>query len=208
MNTNGFSSIKRLSRDVQFLQASGLDRFNWFSELPLCSLQINIFPHPDRHPDAPALLAQVCLFRRAARRASMALSFFRRHFPAIRYGRRASSAFISRTCLSSFAASAWPHLGFTGHGPKTCRVSRVHSDATGALLVDLLLRHTVCPQANYFFVFGQDVDIGILTCSGAGCPCRFCMRCRRWSFVGYVALICLLFSAGSAPRPGDRHKTA
>ena len=27
---NGF-----LSRDVQFLQASGLDRFNWFNELPL-----------------------------------------------------------------------------------------------------------------------------------------------------------------------------
>lgn len=28
--------------------------------------------------------------------------------------------------LIIIAASAWPHLGFTGHVPKTCRVSRVH----------------------------------------------------------------------------------
>ena len=36
VNIIGFFVYKGfLSRDVQFLQASGLDRFNWFNELPL-----------------------------------------------------------------------------------------------------------------------------------------------------------------------------
>ena len=67
VNIIGFFVYKGfLSRDVQFLQASGLDRFNWFNELPL-QLQYQHVPDPNRHPDAPALLARVCLFRRAAR---------------------------------------------------------------------------------------------------------------------------------------------
>ena len=43
-NIIGFFVYKGfLSRDMQFLQVSGLDRFNWFSELPmqLCNINTN-----------------------------------------------------------------------------------------------------------------------------------------------------------------------
>ena len=44
VNIIGFFVYKGfLSRDVQFLQASGLDRFNWFNELPLQLCNINMF---------------------------------------------------------------------------------------------------------------------------------------------------------------------
>ena len=47
VNIIGFFVYKGfLSRDVQFLQASGLDRFNWFSELPLQLCNINMFLIP------------------------------------------------------------------------------------------------------------------------------------------------------------------
>lgn len=126
VNIIGFFVYKWfLSGDAEFLQVSGLDKFNWFNELPLQLCNINMFLIPigiltHRAPCSGLPFSS----RRSVR--SWRLCFRRRHFPAIRSGRRASSAFISRTCLSSFAASAWPHLGFTGHGPKTCRVSRVH----------------------------------------------------------------------------------
>ena len=47
VNIIGFFVYKGfLSRDVQFLQASGLDRFNWFNELPLQLCNINMFLIP------------------------------------------------------------------------------------------------------------------------------------------------------------------
>ena len=46
-NIIGFFVYKGfLSRDMQFLQASGLDRFNWFSELPMQLCNINMFLIP------------------------------------------------------------------------------------------------------------------------------------------------------------------
>ena len=57
VNIIGFFVYKGfLSADAQFLQVSGLDKFNWFNELPLQLCNINMF------------LARVCLFCRAARR--------------------------------------------------------------------------------------------------------------------------------------------
>lgn len=50
----------------------------------------------------------------------------------------------------------------------------------GALAVNFLLRHTVCPLANYFFVYGGDVDISILNLFWKWLPVPFCMRCRRF----------------------------
>lgn len=46
-NIIGFFVYKGfLSRDMQFLQVSGLDRFNWFSELPMQLCNINMFLIP------------------------------------------------------------------------------------------------------------------------------------------------------------------
>ncbi|MFR6425229.1 MAG: hypothetical protein ACLUNO_06495 [Oscillospiraceae bacterium] len=46
-NIIGFFVYKGfLSQDVQFLEVSGLDRFNWFSELPMQLCNINMFLIP------------------------------------------------------------------------------------------------------------------------------------------------------------------
>lgn len=46
-NIIGFFVYKGfLSRDMQFLEVSGLDRFNWFSELPMQLCNINMFLIP------------------------------------------------------------------------------------------------------------------------------------------------------------------
>lgn len=46
-NIIGFFAYKGfLSRDMQFLEVSGLDRFNWFSELPMQLCNINMFLIP------------------------------------------------------------------------------------------------------------------------------------------------------------------
>ena len=46
-NIIGFFVYKGfLSRDIQFLEVSGLDRFNWFSELPMQLCNINMFLIP------------------------------------------------------------------------------------------------------------------------------------------------------------------
>ena len=66
----------------------------------------------------------------------------------------------------------------------------------GALAVNFLLRHTVCPLANYFFVYGGDVDISILNLFWKWLPVPFLYELPALLIlVGYMALICLLFSA-------------
>lgn len=66
----------------------------------------------------------------------------------------------------------------------------------GALLVDLLLRHTICPQANYFFVFGQDVDISILNLFWKWLPVPLLYELPALAILfAYMGLICFVFSA-------------
>ena len=66
----------------------------------------------------------------------------------------------------------------------------------GALAVNFLLRHTVCPLANYFFVYGGDVDISILNLFWKWLPVPFLYELPALVIlVGYMALICRLFSA-------------
>ena len=68
VNIIGFFVYKGfLSRDVQFLQASGLDRFNWFSELPLQLCNINMFLIPIGILTHRRSLLGFAFFRRAAR---------------------------------------------------------------------------------------------------------------------------------------------
>ena len=98
VNIIGFFVYKGfLSRDVQFLQASGLDRFNWFNELPLQLCNINMFLIPiGILTHRRSLLGFAFSSRRSVR--SWRLCFRRRHFPAIRCGCRGCWDIISRTC--------------------------------------------------------------------------------------------------------------
>ena len=77
----------------------------------------------------------------------------------------------------------------------------------GALAVNFLLRHTVCPLANYFFVYGGDVDISILNLFWKWLPVPFLYELPALLIlVGYMALICRLFSAWDRCR--DRQSAA
>ena len=68
--------------------------------------------------------------------------------------------------------------------------------AFAAFLVDLLLRHTVCPQANYFFAFGQDIDISILNLLWKWIPVPFLYELPALAILfAYMGLICFVFSA-------------
>ena len=88
-NIIGFFVYKGfLSRDMQFLQASGLDRFNWFSELPIQLCNINMFLIP----------IGILTKRRSPR--SWHSCFRRRRLSATRSGCRACSAFTPRISLS------------------------------------------------------------------------------------------------------------
>ncbi len=88
-NIIGFFVYKGfLSRDMQFLEVSGLDRFNWFSELPMQLCNINMFLIP----------IGILTKRRSLR--SWHSCFRRRRLSATRSGCRACSGSTPRTSLS------------------------------------------------------------------------------------------------------------
>lgn len=103
VNIIGFFVYKGfLSRDVQFLQASGLDRFNWFNELPLQLCNINMFLIPiGILTHRRSLLGFAFSSRRSVR--SWRLCFRRRRLLATLCGCRGCSAFTSRISSSSSA---------------------------------------------------------------------------------------------------------
>lgn len=99
-NIIGFFVYKGfLSRDMQFLEVSGLDRFNWFSELPMQLCNINM----SSSRSASSRSGARCLALRFSSRRSLRSwhsCFRRRRLSATRSGCRACSAFTPRTSLS------------------------------------------------------------------------------------------------------------
>lgn len=100
VNIIGFFVYKGfLSADAQFLQVSGLDKFNWFNELPLQLCNINMFLIPIGILTRRRALLGFAFFV-APLGALMALVFPDPRFPAIRCGCRACWGITSRTCSS------------------------------------------------------------------------------------------------------------
>lgn len=99
-NIIGFFVYKGfLSRDMQFLEVSGLDRFNWFSELPMQLCNINMFLIPiGILTKRRSLPASPFSSRRSLR--SWHSCFRRRRLSATRSGCRACSGSTPRTSLS------------------------------------------------------------------------------------------------------------
>lgn len=99
-NIIGFFVYKGfLSRDMQFLEVSGLDRFNWFSELPMQLCNINMFLIPiGILTKRRSLLGSPFSSRRSLR--SWHSCFRRRRLSATRSGCRACSGSTPRTSLS------------------------------------------------------------------------------------------------------------
>lgn len=102
-NIIGFFVYKGfLSRDMQFLEVSGLDRFNWFSELPMQLCNINMFLIPiGILTKRRSLLGFAFCVARSLR--SWHSCFRRRRLLATLCGCRGCSAFTSRISSSSSA---------------------------------------------------------------------------------------------------------
>lgn len=198
VNIIGFFVYKGfLSRDVQFLQASGLDRFNWFNELPLQLCNINMFLIPIGILTHRRSLLGFAFFV-APLGALMALVFPEAAFSGYSLWTPRIFGFYFTHMLIIICGLSLTTLGF--YRPRLKDLPGVTgallTTAFAAFLVDLLLRHTVCPLANYFFVYGGDVDISILNLFWKWLPVPFLYEMPALLIlVGYMALICLLFSA-------------
>ena len=200
VNIIGFFVYKGfLSRDVQFLQASGLDRFNWFSELPLQLCNINMFLIPIGILTHRRSLLGFAFFV-APLGALMALVFPEAPFVGYSLWLPRMLGFYVTHILIIACGLSLVTLGF--YRPDFRDIPGIAGTflllGIGALAVNFLLRHTVCPLANYFFVYGGDVDISILNLFWKWLPVPFLYEML------YGAHLPALFRAGSAPRPGDR----
>lgn len=184
VNIIGFFVYKGfLSGDAQFLQVSGLDKFNWFSELPLQLCNINMFLIPI------GILTQ--------RRSLLGFAFF-------------------VAPLGALMALVFPEAPFVGYSLWLPRMLGFYRPCfrdipgiagtflllgIGALAVNFLLRHTVCPLANYFFVYGGDVDISILNLFWKWLPVPFLYELPALAILFvYMGLVCLVFSKLDAHR--------
>lgn len=190
---------------MQFLEVSGLDRFNWFSELPIQLCNINMFLIPIGILTEAALAARLRVFRRAARCAHGARVSGGTVCRLLAPGCRACSAFTATHILIIVCGLSLVTLGF--YRPQFRDIPGIAGTffllGIGALAVNFLLRHTVCPLANYFFVYGGDVDISILNLFWKWLPVPFLYELPALLIlVGYMALICRLFSAWTAAATG------
>lgn len=203
VNIIGFFVYKGfLSRDVQFLQASGLDRFNWFSELPLQLCNINMFLIPIGILTQRRSLLGFAFFV-APLGALMALVFPEAPFVGYSLWLPRMLGYYITHMLILICGFSLTTLGF--YRPRLKDLPGVTgallTTAFAAFLVDLLLRHTVCPQANYFFAFGQDIDVSILNLLWKWIPVPFLYELPALAILfAYMGLVCLVFSKLDAHR--------
>ena len=203
VNIIGFFVYKGfLSRDVQFLQASGLDRFNWFSELPLQLCNINMFLIPIGILTQRRSLLGFAFFV-APLGALMALVFPEAPFVGYSLWLPRMLGYYITHMLILICGFSLTTLGF--YRPRLKDLPGVTgallTTAFAAFLVDLLLRHTVCPQANYFFAFGQDIDVSILNLLWKWIPVPFLYELPALAILFvYMGLVCLVFSKLDAHR--------
>ena len=184
VNIIGFFVYKGfLSADAQFLQVSGLCNINMFLipigiltrrrsllgfaffVAPLGALMALVFPDP--------------AFSGYSLWLPRMLGFYLTHMLILICG-------FSLTTLGFYRPRPKDLPGITG---------ALLTTAFAAFLVDLLLRHTVCPQANYFFAFGQDIDISILNLLWKWIPVPFLYELPALAILFvYMGLVCLVFS--------------
>lgn len=198
VNIIGFFVYKWfLSGDAEFLQVSGLDKFNWFNELPLQLCNINMFLIPIGILTHRRSLLRFAFFV-APLGALMALVFPEAAFSGYSLWTPRIFGFYFTHMLIIICGLSLATLGFYRPRPKDLPgiAGTFLMLGFGALLVDHLLRHTVCPQANYFFVFGQDVDISILNLFWKWLPVPLLYELPALAILfAYMGLICFVFSA-------------
>lgn len=160
-NVIGFFLYKfALSRDAEFLRVNCISRFNWWNELPLQLCNINMFLIPI------GLLTK--------KRAVMGFSFFVAPLGAV------MALLFPEPAFTGFSLFLPRMLGFYGthivificgislatlglYRPQLRDFPGIYLTliclACGAHVLNLVLRRTVCPFANYFFTYPADISI-------------------------------------------------
>ena len=203
VNIIGFFVYKGfLSGDAQFLQVSGLDKFNWFNELPLQLCNINMFLIPIGILTKRRSLLGFAFFV-APLAALMALVFPEAPFVGYSLWMPRMLGFYATHILIIVCGLSLVTLGF--YRPQFRDIPGIAGTffllGIGALAVNFLLRHTVCPLANYFFVYGGDVDISILNLFWKWLPVPFLYELPALAILFvYMGLVCLVFSKLDAHR--------
>ncbi len=166
-----------LSMDAAYIRAYYPNGFSIFNELPLHLCNINLFLIPLGVWKRNRSIMGFSFFV-APLGALMALLFpeplfsgFSLLMPRI-FGYYVTDAILV-VCGLSLAT-----LGFTAPTPRISRgSSRPLVFAVGAHLINLLLRLTLCPEANYFFTYGA--EIGVLKLFWRIIPRRCFTGCRH-----------------------------
>lgn len=182
-----------LSRDAEFLAVSGIEKFNWFNELPIQLCNINMFLIPI------GLIAK--------KRPILGFSFFVAPLGA------AMALFFPEAAFNGYSLFLPRMLGFclTHLVILICGISLAalglyrpkFSDfpgilitficlAIGAHCVNLILRATVCPYANYFFTYHVDISILNLFWSWIHLPLLYLLP-GIVILLAYMLLVSLLF---------------
>lgn len=149
-----------LSVDAEFVAISGISKFNWFNELPLQLCNINLFLIP-----IGALIGSRAImgfsFFTAPLGAVMALIFPEPAFTGFSLATPRIFGFYVTHILIMVAGLTLTSLGF--YRPQFKDFPRVVvaflALSFSVHIINLILRATVCPFANYFFTFGADVSI-------------------------------------------------
>ena len=142
-----FTVYKRsLSMDAAYVRAYYPNGFNIFNELPLHLCNINLF------------LIPLGVWKR--NRSIIGFSFFVAPLGALMALPRIFGYYVTHALLVVCGLSL-ATLGFYRPDPKDIpRILKTFGLlAVGAHLINLLLRLTLCPEANYFFTYGAEIGV-------------------------------------------------
>ena len=149
-----------LSIDAEFVQVSGLEKFNWFNELPLQLCNINLFLIPIGILTRRRGILGFAFFI-APLGAAMALTFPEIAFNGYSLLLPRMLGFYFTHLLLIVCGISLTTLGF--YRPEYRDFPGIVAAfivlSLGAHLVNTILRNTVCPQADYFFTYGADISV-------------------------------------------------
>ena len=149
-----------LSVDAEFVQVSGIERFNWFNELPLQLCNINLFLIPIGVMTRKRGILGFAFFI-APLAALMALMFPEAAFVGYSITQPRIIGFYLTHLLIVICGISLLTLGF--YRPEFRDFPGIISAfivlSLGAHIINTVLRHTVCPQASYFFTYGADISV-------------------------------------------------
>lgn len=182
-----------LSADREFLVISGIEAFNWFSELPLHLCNINMFLIPIGVVYNKRSILGFS-FLTAPLGAFMALIFPDLAFTGYSIALPRVLGYYITHLLIFACGILIASLGF--YKPSAKDFPRITltflAVAFTAHIINTVLRATVCPFANYFYTYGSDISILKMFWKFIPIPFLYELPALIILF-SYMGVICFLF---------------